>query len=179
LLKVNSGSSKSLWSVEALPGRELYNQRLPRVHSKIVGRLQTPSLLEIQVLCRNFRVLESWTARELLDVVGAPPPGLSPQWQRKQLTCSIRITEMEEPDSMQLLRARDCGVCGGGRYRGISLGWCFLELAGLRSQDEVPKGPPRELRLRKVHRSEWRRMTNNLAGGESKRIWDGTTGQGE
>lgn len=40
----------------------------------------------------------------------------------KQLTCSIRITEMKDPDSMQLLRRRDCAVCGGGRYRGDSLG---------------------------------------------------------
>ena len=61
------------------------------------------------------------TARELLDVVGVPPPGLSAQRDGKQLTCSIRITEMGDPGSMQLLGARDSGVCGGGRYRGLSL----------------------------------------------------------
>ena len=87
-------------------------------------------------------------ARELLDVVGVPPPGLSPQRDGKQLTCSIRITENGDPGCMQLLRARDSGVCGGGRYRGLSLGLALI-LAGL------AKGPAaRKLRLRRTRRND-------------------------
>ena len=55
---------------------------------------------------------------------------------RKELTCSIRITEKEGADKMQILGTVDYRVCGGGRYRGyvegvaggVGVSWsCFLE----------------------------------------------------
>jgi hypothetical protein len=83
-------------------------------------------------------VLESWMARELLDVVGVPHRAYLQSEVGKQLTCSIRITEKRDPGRMQFLWTRDSSVCGGRRYRGeivgevVSWSWIASVTRGLR-----------------------------------------------